>query len=140
MKATDLMLGDWVQNEDGIYLEVIGFDVRGIFLDATCDGSFNARRELAKRDFAIQCVSRDGDLYNLPEDDIYPIPLTREILQMSFPSGAFRLLWHQQGTGFFCETVSRNDRMASGEFHYVHELQHALHLCDIGQAIELGDD
>lgn len=117
MKATELMLGDWVS--------ALGKNCRITSID--------------KYDAKV-CTDPEDELFFL--DDIYPIPLTPEILEKNgfvFRAdndtmyGEYYL--HNQSTfaikmfnGYLVGMCMSEDL----EFHYVHELQHALRLCGLG--------
>lgn len=75
-------------------------------------------------------------------EDIEPIPLTAEILKKNFPTSEVVAWWpivsdDHKYIEYHCETRTDGDIMASGTFHYVYELQHALCLCQIDKIIEL---
>lgn len=113
MKATDLMIGDWVKpscwNEQVI---LVG------------EGR----------------VTVNSDSYT--DDEINPIPLTAEILNKNFradkqwgENGWFindhiHIFWESIG-------VYHIQYMEIVAIEYVHELQHALKLCGIDKEIEL---
>ena len=67
---------------------------------------------------------------------IQPIPLTPEILEKNFPNPTDGLSWFPEEGGFNCHTYVPNCEInAFGLFKYVHQLQHALRLCEIKKEI-----
>ena len=72
------------------------------------------------------------------DDEVVGIPLTEEILMDNFPAPSDGLTWFPEEGGFNCHTyVPDCEINAFGLFKYVHELQHALHLCGIDETIRL---
>lgn len=139
MKATELMVGDWVY----------------------CEG------QPTPDNVTIETITEDGVWFNGPNyegaasyDRIFPIPITPEILEKNgFENisdhtlkgcDTFRLDVEQRGFEY-CVTIklkdyfklqSYDDRwytLCEMEFgcHNVHELQHALRLCGIDKEIVL---
>lgn len=126
MKTTDLMIGDWVHHK-GKQKEVFTVRYSGI--------------ELIDEDCAIEIIG-------FRCHGVEPIPLTAEILEkngferneyfdyngctfFSFPIGVFTTR-----SGFGIE--KRDDEYyitdhALMPMRYVHELQHALRLCGLGE-------
>lgn len=138
MKATELMVGDWV-------------DVTRT--ECVADGGhYMTWSEYGKvvgiTDFYIEVEVRDGE-YNVDahEDELNPIPLTPEILEKNFSSTTD---WYFIGTDKFCFRIDKYKdkwdlyfgRDGKGtnlqiKISYVHELQHVLRLCGINKEIEL---
>ena len=112
MKAKDLMIGDlvyYLHTEDGIapYKEVICIQAEDLCRDA--------------------CII---------ETHYEPIPLTAEILEKNFPEPTDGITWYPEEGGFNCHTyVPDCEINAFGLFEYVHQLQHALRLCEIEKEI-----
>lgn len=71
-----------------------------------------------------------------PPEKLEGIELTEEILEKNFPF-VDGLAWWQQEDAFHCESCTNGDIMVSGQFRYVHQLQHALTLAGIEKEIEL---
>lgn len=126
MRADQLMIGDWVQHQEGACI-VTGIVGDGIYFKDS--------------------ISRGAISF----DRIEPIPLTKEILEkngfnltdvkefarLDFPEGKFvmRAMYDkdsgkQKGWGFFAFNVL-------SIVDYVHELQHALKICGIDKQIIL---
>ena len=114
MKATELMIGDWVNSDFGI------FQVNEIFEDAVRDNGGN--------DYEFDCI--------------YPILLTGEILKdncFAFDEidGSYRHTDLGLWIGGRCEPFGCMISNIYIELNYVHELQHALRMCGIEKEIEL---
>lgn len=122
MKASELMIGDWVYDTilQG-YTRVKVLTARGI----------------------------KGDIHDniWDEDSFAPIPLTPEILEKNGwrsrmnRTGEFYLKKPLVDAAIVTKTIT-GFQMNHGPFcrlsiHYVHELQHALRLCQIEKEIEL---
>ena len=119
MKATDLMIGDWVI--------AYGKNTQVVWV-----GNIH---KLAVRGFP-------SEFY---EDEIEPIPLTPEILEKneffkSYDDDGihYKYTLISDGIGFSLKYVrSVFQWLGPLDFKYVHELQHALKLCGIKKEIEL---
>ena len=126
MKATELMIGDWVNSDFGI------FQIKEIFDDAVRDNRGN--------DYKFDCI--------------HPILLTAEILKNNgFELSEGRELIALVGLMFECKIMSqtlhlyydkRNKDYSLYAFGsqinhilYVHELQNAMRVCGIKKEIEL---
>lgn len=133
MKATDLMIGDWVNSHFGI------FQIKDIFEDCVRDNRGN--------DYEFDCI--------------YPIVLTRDFLKINgfylvdvFDIGhATPKANINRYERWECKTIPKNftllyeilERYYSlytfnnhiSHIMYVHELQHALRMCKIENKIEL---
>ena len=116
MKATDLMVGDWVYIHEP--------ECKGHRIDSIdeLDGQ----------------VGADGEVYD--ECDIRPIPLTEEILvkngwrkEPTTIDGDYAN-WHGEIPICQEEDEFNYERI---ELIYVHQLQHLLRLCGIEKEIEL---
>ena len=139
MKATELMIGDWVQNPLG---------AKGWVKNIRSSPQY--RIDIA--------YSADGESYAvLEEKDVNPIPLTPEILVKNgflikhpesekrtyLKDRAGQIVVHKnRGLLFF--NISGNPwkfgwfhPAFAGHIRFVHELQHALRLCGIEKEIVL---
>ena len=121
MKATELMIGDWVY--DTFYkrkMRVFQIDSESF---AWCDGK------------GVPCV------------ELEPIPPTPEILEKNFSSTP---QWYFIGTDKYCFRIDKykdkwdlyfaKDGKGTNlqiKISYVHELQHALRLCRIDKEIKI---
>lgn len=149
MKATELMIGDWVRKlEPGGH--TIPVKVTGII----------------DEDNSVLFVRRDGIHGVIDIKGIEPIPLTDEILTKNiampsesgkqwmvveyddsrndgYDSDIYTIDLERCYYGFRCyvNSVEPTDRNISHEYNgiirYVHELQHALHQCGIEKEIVL---
>ena len=127
MDIKELMIGDLVtfkdcQNDERpMPIQIVGLGYQG----------------KGTEDEALVCINRDKgcDIISI-DDEIVGIPLTEELLLKNFPTTSFLAWWHFED-GFHCETCTNGDIMASGKFHYVHEVQHALALCGLSAYIDL---
>lgn len=137
MKANELMLGDWVvYNGDVDYINPIRIEGMDIATG--------------------MCVTSDRD--DVGFDGVWPIPLTAEILEKngfikseevsdtppydkdeegnmyySFKGECKFWGWWQPDNKYFIPA----NAMGNIEIKFVHELQHALRLCNIDKTIEL---
>lgn len=127
MKATDLMINDWVKSDFGI------FQIKEIFDDCVRDNKGN--------DYEFDCI--------------YPIMLTGEILKnngfkhldISSPKDTInRFVWRystdSQNIDLSYNKWTKDYMLDSFRIHmfpiiYVHELQHALRMGKIEKEIEL---
>ena len=134
MKANELMIGDWVMiNPDlGEFYEFAGKPCQVIGL-RDIDGAIKIDFDNGKYFWT------DG------EDDVLPVPLTPKILEKNDIDTVFKtrykgfyLEYHTE-VGMIMLYVYNNGSFQSTGigFKYVHELQHALRLCEIGKTIEL---
>ena len=140
MKATDLMIGDWVR-PDQCMVPTTYCKIEGIYPDGTVN------LDKAERLFVLE--------------ELHPIPLTPEILEKNGfkdvvnPPYKERIL-HKVWDDYCVEInvinkdvnmrimplASRTMERRRGDFYfpnpeYVHELQHALKLCRIEKEIKL---
>jgi len=119
MKANELMIGDWVENDFGEIQKVVELREIGAML------SYN-------------------DIYSY--DEIEPIPLTPEILKKNgWKYNKDYWMWDNDDACFL-SLIEGKDRNAFWwgnpsiivcPINYVHELQHALRLCGIDLEIQL---
>lgn len=128
MKANELMIGDWVQgNPCGQH----------------CDRDNNIYYKIAILDIGNHCwgYSVCGALVELKYDDVFPIPITPEILEKNGFSDNYcndDLCYAQScGDVIGIHIYGKNGLMDEMYFKYVHQLQHALRLCGIEKTIEL---
>lgn len=131
MKATELMIGDWVEVTQ---------------TECVADGGhYMTWSEYGKvigiTDSYIEVQVRDGE-YNVDahEDELKPIPITDEILKKNFPDceDGYTIGWWDDDRGgyqvdFFCNGFSLEIKT----IHHVHKLQHTLRLCGLEKEIEL---
>lgn len=156
MKANELMIGDWVCHKDwpSIPIRVCGISTKISFEHSLLWDEDN--REYVRIERYSEC----------DYDEIKPIPLTSEILELNigfikkdvFKEGEF---WqyiyshHDNAHDFYCKARFVESRgidccelsyytygilscnVISIKIRYVHELQHALKLCGIEKTIEL---
>ena len=157
MKATDLMIGDWVMLNPSLK-EYYPFAGKPCMVIGLRDD-----------DGAIKIDYDDGKYFwTDEEDDVIPIPLTPEILEKNgfeidgMPENMIPVderdwsddtyVWSQQETpeeekqvsvymddpyNFFVEIICKYCHADGIHVKYVHELQHALRLCKIEKEIEL---
>lgn len=137
MKATDLMIGDWVYST---------------FSDTPCRVLSIG---ISNYGFGVVIVDNVGGAKDVAS--ITPIPLTPEILEKNgfiikkkwAQRGSFGdnplIIWHLDDDPVTCDyrhELEIHDN-ATAKIHvrvpceYVHELQHALRLCEIKKEIEL---
>lgn len=127
MKATELMIGDWVaQKHGGLLLNVS--EVRPPYIIA------------------------DGEDGQFHEDTLEPIPLTEEILLANgfyyernigyvYEDDEYEVivdLWNNSYRILYNRDVMMNIQCFSNVF--VHELQHALRHCDVDKEITIKED
>ena len=116
MKATELMVGDWVL--DGKKPA----QITGIM----CDDLFETTLSPS---VGGECIT--------------PIPLTDEIMEENFPiyEKGYTVGWWTDEFGnagpFWFELTANGVQIEIKSIKYVHELQHALRLCGINKEIEL---
>ena len=142
MKATELMIGDWVLTLDSTHKEKVFAQV-----DAIEEGKHSI------------LVTRECSNWFVDIDWIESIPLTPEILEKNgfkpyIPKGHLETvyacqdvsnavadelyaLWpYQEGSFYLLLRVDGKD-MVRVDVHYVHQLKHALRLCGIEKEIVL---
>lgn len=141
MKATDLMIGDWVTFRDDPNIPI---KIWGINEDGTAFAFIDKDRELDE--IAI-------------DDEIIGIPLTSEILEKNeikllevgdnggatparyknrFEKWEIHTQW--KDTYLWYDRQAKYwhlSNMGAARLHFVHDLQHALRLCGISKGIEL---
>lgn len=124
MKAKDFMINDWVKWTFDI--EPKHRQIFSIITEENADGSKEYYADLG-----------DGEIYK----DLFPIPLTTEILEKNGFSYDYEDGWEFAGKdyepiiscvleGSFVQIESRG-LVAELRIQYVHELQHALRLCGL---------
>lgn len=133
----ELMIGDWVKpfgSKDGIYAKVTTLD---------CDGRFGL-------------ITNGGNPHHGTEDTVEPVPLTVEILERNgFEKDwrdSYQFMDDDEGLEitFFPKEVNYTDgaydcvdifrgclSITDMPVKFVHELQHALKLCESKKVIEL---
>lgn len=87
----------------------------------------------------IKYIGREDDygFEDVDEKDINPIPLTAEMLEKNFPTTEDGVIWSETADGDLFNIRVEYDKYVEGIFKFVHELQHALRLCNIEKTIEL---
>ena len=129
ISETDIQIGDWLHFE---YTNPIDGFV-----------SFNFKVSQLRRDYGDELLvwgekTPDGKHFgNIGiVSRIQPIPLTIEILEKNFPEPTDGITWYPEDGGFNCHTyIPKCEINAFGLFKYVHQLQHALRLCEIKKEI-----
>lgn len=141
MKATDLMIGDWVTFRDDPNIPI---KIWGINEDGT----------------AFAFIDKDRPLDEIAiDDEIIGIPLTSEILEKNeikllevgdngaatpakdrnrFEKWEIHTQW--KDTYLWYDRQAKYwhlSNMGAARLHFVHDLQHALRLCGISKGIEL---
>lgn len=88
------------------------------------------------REGLVQYNDGENDGIEAAEYELFPVPLTDEILEKNFPEPTDGITWYPEEGGFNCHTyVPKCEINAFGLFKYVHQLQHALRLCEIEKEI-----
>lgn len=131
MDITELMIGDTLAYLDNEQLVIV--DIKKI--DGLC---------------GVVCVRQDnGHVFNTTIDNLYPIPITENILKQNFPDAKDLddLIWWplMDKPGKFCVSLSRSDpddmnkyiHKYSGICDYVHQLQNILRHCGKSDKISL---
>lgn len=131
LKISDLSVGDWVQDKNGIYAKVIGIEnwSNGYFLNIELHGVNVGVTSLAS---------------------VHPIPITAEILEANgFVKNGEYNEWstgNWDDTPFIGISISRQsmriknlgtDIFIENKVVYIHELQHALRLAGVDKVINL---
>ena len=125
MNANEFMIGDWVQYRDE-FNEVTG----PYEIDLISNDEIAFKGEWFARVF---------------NNNIEPIPITAEILEKNgfVHYEEDEESFHDKDCVFIKQNLGEYGvcldkiRTASGTFHYVHELQHALRLCGVEKEIKL---
>lgn len=113
MNVGELMIGDWVT----LSINNKYYKVSSLTSDVELEG--------------------DRFIFHSLLDDIAPIPLTAEILEKNFPTVEDGVTWSETADNDLFNIRVEYDKYVEGIFKYVHELQHALQLCNIDKEIEL---
>ena len=133
MKATDLMIGDWVRNKEGKNEQVTSL-YDGYICTETHEDSHDYHFEpvpltpeiLEKNGFV-----KNGSSYDLREG--------RHHIYIIFHNGKWAIDIHNELA--LKDSIGRADLICFGrdwaEKYYVHELQHVLRLCGIDKEITL---
>lgn len=148
MRLEELMIGDWVLH-DGESYQIRQLGIYGVNRDGD--------------DYPAVCVGKpEGIGLIIERNEIEPIPLTREILEKNgFTGGEYKSytgdVWYLKEEGFrkIGLTMSRKESTLWGEkikplypdsighkfavpnIKFVHQLQHALRLCNITKEIKV---
>ena len=112
MKATELMIGDWVS--------YLGDPVSVISL------SFND-------DEPIGIISSLASIFMLREKDVYPIRLDESMFMQNNFNPEVILWWRFSEDDPFKITIKNENTSLCMQVTYVHELQHALRLCGLSE-------
>lgn len=135
MKATDLMIGDWVQNPLGWKAQVQSIRYVNTIKD--------------EWEWLVKIgINNETFQGNLSLNEIQTIPLTPEILEKNgwehFSGSPYSVYQLKAQGGYYISLYScikgHFEIQISGlwfEIHSVHELQHALRLCGIEKEVEL---
>ena len=131
MKATELMIGDWLQY----------------------NGQYNAFpfrvEQITKRKVGYHAEPCENKMHYLRLHECQPIPLTTEILEKSgfvkeilvdvwsFTTDEYKIMWptSPDKTLAINSYFARYGLVSKQGIEYVHELQHALSLCGIEKEI-----
>ena len=124
MRASDLMIGDYVTvAPSGMLIQVAATHKRKVAYHACTDKLSWVREGLLR-----------------------PIPLTREILEKNGIKFHNNVGWFAEDEEYFLEISTKGDNVywtindweySLLKLNYVHELQHALRLCEIEKEIVL---
>ena len=129
IQATELMLGDYVRVE----VDDNEFDI-----DYICDIICNIGYVPEWDALGVMTCHNGNDW--LREAEIYPVPLTKEILEKNgfiyndMPSAQS---WEQFGLSIYGDGLINCGQNIALQVKYVHQLQHALKLCNIQKEIQL---
>jgi hypothetical protein len=129
MKAKDLMIGDWVVQDDNLHKNRV-CQITGIYDNVIVDVT--------------------GEKVPLHESHIEPIPLTTEILEKNFEKKGtrygifddyfdFEVREYNDGmfiVNYHCCEMSLPDTQIDSICH-VHQLQHAMNICGVEKEITL---
>ena len=84
----------------------------------------------------VQYNDGENDGIEAAEYELFPVPLTDEVLEKNFPEPTDGITWYPEDGGFNCHTyIPKCEINAFGLFKYVHQLQHVLRLCEIEKEI-----
>ena len=108
-------------------------------------GRFNAFpfkvEQITKKKIGYHVLPNENRMYYLRPNEVFPIPLTEEILTRNFPNHK-EIVWFPLDTltGYF-NIYWKHPSFGDGEIRlniqYVHELQHILKMCGINKEIIL---
>lgn len=133
LKISDLSVGDWVQDKNGIYAKVLGMEnwSNGYFLNIELHGVNVGVTPLAS---------------------VHPIPITAEILEkngfesttkpnvFTLTHGELQLYVSKELDGWYMSFVNFMERLCILQEirkSYIHELQHALRFAGVEKEINL---
>ena len=135
INVKELMIGNLVNYRPGWINEETNQ------VEYECGTGFPVRIEMlyySHGEGLVQYNDGENDGIEAAEYELFPIPLTPEILEKNFPEPTDGLTWFPEEGGFNCHTyVPKCEINAFGLFKYVHQLQNALRLCGIEKGIEL---
>ena len=119
IQATELMIGDWVDCLESTHTKRVYAQVEAI------------------EEYHSILVKKDITNWFLDLEDIAPVPLTKEILEKNFAQDNTTVIYEQK-IGYFDCSIGNNDTgYCYPKIKYVHQLQHALKLCNIQKEIQL---
>ena len=141
MKANELMIGDWVKFDGR------PFKVSDVTVINPITNPALVTRSYIRKDVESPAGCFDDALIiesALPLKDIYPIPLTADILNKNFPDVRYGVAWYLDDikstyneTWYEVRTLDIEGMELCVNIRYVHELQHVLRLCGIEKEIVL---
>lgn len=118
MKATELMIGDWVRRR-----WTCSDTGREVVKDSQVT-------EIRKNGETLYAWSKNGNIGRV--ENLEPIPLTTEILEKNGFINSVDVALFDRETGRI-----ESDFVCAAKLEYIHELQHALRLCGIEREIKL---
>lgn len=133
LKISDLSVGDWVQDKNGIYAKVLG-------IENWSDGYF------------LNIELHGVNVVVTPLASVHPVPITAEILEkIGFESttkpnvftlthGKLQLYVSKELDGWTMSFVNFMERLCILQVirkSYIHDLQHALRLAGVDKEINL---
>lgn len=131
IKISDLSVGDWISDKNGIVAQVRG-------IEHWSDG------------YVVNVRTKAGTITNITEEGVCPIPLLPKILEKNgFRKNGYYNEWNLgewDDIPFIGISLDRQsmriknfstDIFISCKVVYVHQLQHALRLAGVGKEIEV---
>ena len=127
MKASELMVGDWVKLD--FYDVPYGDEEDAVWKN----GKITAIHHGNWVDVNFGEPLNECDI---EVEDVRPIPLTEGFLHKNLPFTK-EIVWWLQKDGSFRVEMQDDNHLIIGKYNYVHELQHALRLFGKEAEIEL---
>ncbi len=124
MKATDLMIGDWVVGCSGEPFKI------GII-----DPDFLHWNEIQPIPLTQEILEKNGFKPYIPENHLETVYACQDISK-AVADELYALWPYCDGSFYLLLRVDGKD-MVRMDVHYVHQLQHALRLCGIEKEIDL---